>query len=414
VAVTPTPSTSARRSARSAATLALGLLTMGPAARAQEAPPAAPAPAANVLLALEEAVADIARRVRPAVVEVHVERTLVLPPAEPRSYTVAASGVVWDEVGHVVSLGRVFEGATAVTIGFASGERRPAEVLGVDEQSGLALLKVDPEGLAADLLRPAPRGDAARLRAGSIVVQIGNPFGLGGSVAIGNVAATGRVLKRGSTALTDMLQVTTPVNPGDPGSALCDARGELVGLVASSYDRGVDAEDLADLYERVIRAGQRLLQRGAGTEPGPTDRAEADEAGAAPQRSAFGGQSVGFAIPIGQVAAVVDRLKERGRVERSWIGVQVLSVDPVLKSQLGLPTDRGLLVVGVIEGGPADRAGLRRHDILVRCAEEDVADVRRFQELIFHAPAGVAVPVRVLRGGVLTDASVTPVVRPKR
>jgi len=419
--------------------LALLVLLLAPlAAGADDEPAAHAAPPRNVLHEIEAVVEGIATRVCPSVVEVHVVRTLVAPPMPPVRRSVMASGVVWDNAGHILSFGRMFEGALAVEIVFSDGRRAPADVVGVDEETGLTVLHAERAALGATWV-PVVRGRAARLRAGSIVVQVGSPFGLGGSVALGNIAATDRILKRGDGALTGMLQVTTPVNPGDPGSALCDASGQLVGIVAAAYERGIESEDMLRLYGRLLRLGERLVGRSAAARrrsadtpaaPGTGSSAKARLPGRssgssgkeatptrrphAGHRTLFGGQSVGFAIPIEQVEAVAARLIESGKVERSWLGVQVLAVDAVLAAQLELPTGEGLLVVGVVTGGPAAKAGLRRNDILISFAGEPIPDVATLQRLMVAISPGRPTEVGLLRAGSPTKLQIVPTLRPHR
>lgn len=387
-------------------------------ALAQEPPPPAPPPAVATapgpLEALERAVCDVVDRVRPSVVQVTLRRG----PAD----AVATSGIVWSADGHVVSLGRAFESADALEIVLSSGEKRAADLLGTDEETGIALLKLDVAGLR-EPLRAAPLGSSARLRPGSIAISISNPFGLPGSAALGTIAGRDRIVRRGRLALTDVLQITTPVNPGDPGGALADVRGEVVGIVASTYERPiVDPETFAKVSAELQKVGETLLGKDAQEsvrKAVETLVASSRARGPAEARYAgtlapFAGQGIGFAIPIDQARAVVERLKTEGKVVRGWLGVDVTTLealDPMLRAHLAPAVERGVIVVGVREASPAERGGLRRYDVVVRYAGRDVADARELKRLVLETPPGRAVTVDVVRGGERRAVEVTPVAR---
>jgi S1-C subfamily serine protease len=392
---------------------ALGLALSGVAA-AEENPPAPPP--ANPLEALERAVCDVVDRVRPGVVQVSVHRTFVAEGGREDRDLVATSGIVWSADGLVVSLGRAFETAESIEVALPSGEKRPADLVGTDDETGLALLRIDPAGLR-EPLRAAPLGSSKSLRAGSIVVAVSNPFGLVGSASVGTIAGRDRVVRRGQLALADVLQITTPVNPGDPGGALANARGEVVGVIASTYDRPfLDYETMNKLYQDALRLGERFFGKSAqeglrALRDASGTRKAQDEARFAGQGSPFGGQGIGFAIPIDQARSVVERLKNAGKVERGWLGVQVVAIDPLVRSQLQLKDEAGVLVVGVKEGSPAEKGGLRQYDILTRYAGREVADLREFRRMVLETAPGTAVKVEVLRAGERRTIELTPAAR---
>lgn len=391
-----------------------GILALsGLVARAEEGPPAPPPPP-NPLEQLERAVFDVVDRVRPAVCQVTVHRSFAGEGGRPEKDVVATSGIVWSKDGLVVSLGRAFESAEAIEVALASGEKRPAELVGSDDETGLALLKIDPAGLKAPL-EAAPLGSSKKLRAGSIVIAVTNPFGLAGSASIGTVAGRDRVVRRGQLALTDVLQITTPVNPGDPGGALANARGEVIGIVASTYDRPfLDYETMNRVYQDIARFGERFFGKNAQEALRALREASGgrrDEARFAGQGSPFAGQGIGFAIPIDQARAVVEKLMNAGKVERGWLGVQVTGLDPLVRAQLHLKDESGVLVVGVKEGSPAEKGGLRQYDILTRYGGRDVSDLREFRRMVFETAPGKVVTVEVLREGARQAIEVTPVAR---
>ncbi len=356
---------------------------------------------------LERATIALIERVRPCVVAVVVKRSVGLDGREDR---LAMSGVVWDAAGHIVSVGGVFDGADAIEVHLPAGELRPATLVGVDEDTGIALLRTDPKGLA-----PATIGDSGALRTGSIVVAVGNPFGLASSASLGNVSGTHRIVTRGRRGSADVIQTTTSVNPGDPGGVLANVRGQAVGIIASTYDRGfIDLEALEQMAREVARLGG-LLGRpgghdggGSGAAPGAREVPAATPA-ARPRFSGnpFGTAGIGFAIPTNAVKPVVERLLAEGKVERPVLGVRVFPIDASLKAKLGLPSERGVVVVDVVEGGPAEKVGLRRYDVILEYGGREVVSTEGLKGWVLESRPGQAVTLKVLREGSTLELSVT-------
>jgi serine protease Do len=369
------------------------LLAAAPLARAQERPAAPSATAAReeprtLLERLDRDICDVVARARASAAHVVVRRTIATD-AGPQRDQIATSAIVWSADGLVVSLGRAFENADAIEVTVPSGETRAAELVNTDEETGIALLRIAPAGLR-EPLRPATLGSAKDLRVGSIVVAVSSPFGLVGSAAVGNIAGVDRIVKRGRMALTDVLQISTPVNPGDPGGLLVDARGELVGVVASTYERSIlDSDAISKMYRDLVKFGENLFQR-----PAPDDLkrlARADDARFAGTALPFGAQGIGFAIPVEEVRAVVERLKAGPLAERGYLGVQVVPADPAGEAE-------GVVVVGVKEASPADRAGLRHDDVVLRYDGHPVTSVYDFKRLVLDTPVGRAVKIEARRG----------------
>jgi len=375
----------------------------------------------------DAAVTDVAARVRPSVVQVLVRRVLPVDVKEGGAQEslrdqVATSGVVWSADGYILSLGRAFESADAIDVVLsgapaagrdaseargsseapAASVTRRAELIGTDDETGLALLRIDPKGAAPGGEAPgaaAPTtalapltaialGSAQALKVGSLVVSVGNPFGLQGSVSVGHVSGLHRAVKRGQRGLSDVIQITTPVNPGDPGGLLADARGRAVGIVASTYERAsLDPDALGKVYRDILKLGEGLFQRP------PTEELRrlmrSDEARFAGGEGPTGAQGIGFAIPIDEARAVVDRLKAGPLSERGYLGVQVIGLEA---------PQTGVAVVGVKEGSPAEKAGLRQHDVVTRFGGKAVPTTRDFKRLVLEAPVGVVVEIEVRRG----------------
>lgn len=364
-------------------TLALALALAAPLARAQERPPP------SVLEQLERALGDAIDRARPSVVQVQIRRTLAGEEGVRRDH-VATSGVVWSAGGDIVSLGRAFEAADSVEV-LIGAEARPATVVGTDDDTGLALLKIDPAGLKTPL-RPAALGVSKTLRPGAFCVAVTNPFGLAGSASVGNIAATDRTVRRGRMALAGVLQITNPVNPGDPGGLLANGRGELVGIVASTYERSlVDSDALGKIYRDVVRFGEGLFGK-----PAPEDLrrlVRGDEARF--QGGPMGTQGIGFAIPVDQAREVVERLKAHPTASRPWLGVQVVDSANVAP---GAPSREYVVVVGVKEGSPAEKAGLKQGDEVSALDGQEITHMYDLRRIIQRAKVGREIELRIRRG----------------
>lgn len=220
------------------------------------------------------------------------------------------SGFVWDAEGHIVTNNHVVEGADQLLIRFSDGLMSVAEVVGTDLDSDLAVVKIDPEGYN---LRPVARGNLDEVRVGQRVAAIGNPFGLDGTLTTGIVSALGRSIPaRASFSIPASVQTDAPINPGNSGGPLLNERGEVIGVNAQ------------------IRSEERA------------------------------NSGVGFAIPIAIVERVVPALIDQGHYEHPYMGISGSTFSPICAAEQGLdPSLRGAMVVAVLPGTPAGRAGLR-------------------------------------------------------
>jgi S1-C subfamily serine protease len=227
--------------------------------------------------------------------------------------TSSGSGFVWDTDGHIVTNYHVVEGATGVQVTFSDGTMALAEVVGQDDDSDLAVIKIDPAGYT---LVPVRLGDMRDLFVGMRVAAIGNPFGLQGTLTSGIVSAIGRSIPapttRNNYSIPDSIQTDAAINPGNSGGPLLNERGEVIGVNAQ------------------IRSEVRS------------------------------NSGIGFAVPVSIVGRVVPSLIETGSYAHSYLGVSGNTFSPICAGELGLdPTVRGVLVDEALAGGPADRAGLR-------------------------------------------------------
>jgi S1-C subfamily serine protease len=285
------------------------------------------------------------------------------------------SGFVWDEEGHIVTNNHVVANASEIEVTFADGVAVPAELVGADPDSDLAVIVVDPKGLD---LQPVAVADSTGAKVGQFVVAIGNPFGLEGSMTFGIVSALGRTLPAnggiegmfggGSYTIPDIIQTDAPVNPGNSGGVLLDLEGQLIGVPTA-------------------------IESSSGASAG-----------------------IGFAVPSTIVAKVVPELIKDGKFEHPYIGISGGTLSPDLAEAMDLPaTQRGALVATVAEGGPAADAGLRPSEETAQIDGREVQvggdiiigidgqPVRRFDDLVTYlARAGVVgktVELRILRDG---------------
>lgn len=218
----------------------------------------------------------------------------------------------------------VVEGADEIVVTLDDGSQHQAEVVGIDRKTDLALLTIETE-------QPLPFvtfGDSDAMRVGDWVIAIGNPFGLGGTATTGIVSARGRDLRNGP--FDDFLQIDAPINHGNSGGPLFDTQGRVIGVNTAIFSPN------------------------------------------------GGNVGIGFAIPVSQVAPVIEQLHRHGAVTRAWLGVEVRVMDQRLADELGFSSDTsdsddnevwGALVAGVVDRSPADRAGIMSGDVVVRSRE---------------------------------------------
>ncbi|MEY4227194.1 MAG: hypothetical protein RL190_1951, partial [Actinomycetota bacterium] len=222
------------------------------------------------------------------------------------------SGFVIDKDGHVLTNAHVVDGAQGtITVSFSNDERVEAEVIGVDNATDVALLKVD---LPASALTVVPLGDSTSVAVGEPVVAIGNPFGQDRTVTSGIVSALAREIEApNGFGINGVIQTDAAINQGNSGGPLFDMAGRVIGINSQIYTGGTGG----------------------------------------------GNVGLGYAVPINLVKEVVADLMATGTAQHAWLGVQLSDVDPTLASQVKIGTDKGAMIAGVTEGSPAAEAGLR-------------------------------------------------------
>ena len=220
------------------------------------------------------------------------------------------SGVLIDEQGSIVTNAHVVDGAAKITVTLHDGTRLPAELIGSDPQSDVALLHVTlPKGQHT----PAHLGDSDKLEIGQKVVAIGHPFGLGYAFSTGIVSGFGKLLETKQEVFQErVIQTTTPFNPGNSGGPLVDSEDRVVGINSSIL---------------------------------------------------MGAQNIGFAIPINTVKSIVTELRTNGRVIRPWLGIKGKFVTDEVRNLIALPLVSGLLIIDVDDGSPAETIGLRAGEL---------------------------------------------------
>ncbi len=249
------------------------------------------------------------------------------------------SGVIIDEDGYILTNNHVVENARQISVKLSGDKTRSAAVVGLDETTDLAVLKIPSGGLIA-----AEWGDSDTLEVGSLVWAVGNPFGLDRSVTFGIISAKNR---RGNSAYQDFLQTDAAVNPGNSGGPLVDVAGQVVGINTAIVGRSY--------------------------------------------------QGVSFSIPASIAKEVYDRLREEGRVVRGYMGVELRELTPELAEELGIESNAGALVAAVEPHTPAETAGVKTGDVVVEWNGQPVADAMELTLMVGKTKVGETVQLKVLR-----------------
>ena len=304
-----------------------------------------------IVAAQEQVLIGIHDRLLPSVVEIRAIKQLDLGEERPRLPSIpgfpedrfpnmpdglfersGGSGFVWDDQGHIVTNHHVVVGADRLIVRFSDGTERPAELLGTDPDSDLAVLKLeDTDGLT---LPSAPLGDSAAVKAGQLAVAIGSPFGQEFTITSGIVSAIGRTIRSGNSqfSIPEVIQTDAPINPGNSGGPLLDRNGHVIGVNT-----------------------QIISRSGASS-------------------------GIGFAVPINTAKRVIPELIENGQYRYAWLGISGTSLTPDVAELMDLPRDtRGTLVIDVTKDGPAEAAGLQGSD---RSQQVEGVDLRLGGDII--------------------------------
>jgi serine protease Do len=274
-----------------------------------------------------------------------------------QTQTNLGSGFVIDTAGFVLTNRHVVDGADEISVSMPDGKRYEAKLIGRDARTDVALLKIEPKGTLTVLTL----GDSDRTDVGEWVMAIGNPFGLGGnSVTVGVVSYKGRPLNLGTQGTAvDMIQTDASINPGNSGGPLLNTRGEVIGINTMIITRG--------------------LPQSAG---------------------------VGFAVPINVAKEILPQLREKGKVVRGWLGVQIQPVDEDLARSLKLKEPKGAMVNDVTAGSPAEKAGIKPDDVIVAADATTIETSSDLSRYIASKAPGVVVKLSVVRDGSARPVSV--------
>jgi serine protease Do len=345
-----------------------GTTDRGAAAPAQAAPAAPSNVSGAAALSTGPAIADVAAKVTPSVVNVFSERSAPNVPelspffsdpffryffdlpgrgAQPpsRRQQSLGSGVIVASDGVIITNDHVVSQADKIRVALKDGRELQAKLVGSDPKSDVAVLRVDAKDLPA-----IPIGDSSKIRIGDLVLAIGNPFGIGQTVTMGIVSAVGRA-NMGITEYEDFIQTDAAINPGNSGGALVTMDGRLAGINTAIASR------------------------------------------------TGGYQGVGFAIPSNMVVEIQKAILQEGKVIRGWLGVSIQDVTSDLGQSLNLPDRSGVLVSDVSPGSPAAAAGLKRGDVIIAIDGAKTTDTGRLRNLVALAGKGKKVRVEVLRDG---------------
>jgi Do/DeqQ family serine protease len=264
------------------------------------------------------------------------------------------SGVIVSQDGYILTNNHVVDSATKIQVELSDRRTVDAKVIGVDPASDLAVIKIENKGLPV-----LPLGDSSAMRVGDVVLAVGNPLGVGQTVTMGIVSAKGRSTNVGDGSYEDFLQTDAPINQGNSGGALVNTNGELIGI------------------------NSQILSPSGGN------------------------IGIGFAVPSNMAKNVMDQLIANGRVHRGLLGVTVQGVTNDLAAGLGLSKAEGALVSDVTAGGAADKAGLKRGDVILGYQGHAVIDTNTLRNEIAATKPGSTVTLSVMRDGKTSDMKAT-------
>jgi serine protease DegS len=269
------------------------------------------------------------------------------------------SGVIVSRDGYILTNNHVVENAAGIEVLLHDGRNAEAKLVGTDPETDVAVLKIGLEQLPTITL-----SQDKNLLVGDVVLAIGNPFGVGQTVTMGIVSATGRD-RVGINTFENFIQTDAAINPGNSGGALVDARGNLVGINTAIFSKS------------------------------------------------GGSQGIGFAIPMSIARDIMSQIIETGQVSRGWLGVEAQDITPQLAESFNLQGVTGVIIAGIQRTGPAAQAGLRPGDIITSINGQTASDSRTMMNLIARVKPGAQVKVNIWRDGEEQTLDITVGQRPK-
>lgn len=300
------------------------------------------------LLAFSNSFAEIAERVNPSVVNITctekdsvvLDEPVINEEYDPHHHFGFGSGVIIESDGYILTSNHVIASATKIDVKLADNQKYQAKVVGQDDETDLALIRVEPK----EPLHAAVLGDSDGIRPGQWVMAIGNPFVYDHTVTVGVISALHR--KLGTTIYDNFIQTDAAINFGNSGGPLLNIKGEVIGI------------------------NTLISSQGTG---------------------------IGFSIPINTAKEIIPELKEKGKVSRGFLGLVPQDVTPELQKSLELPQRDGVLVASIQTGSPADKAGLRRYDLILELNGQKLDSEDQFRRLIAGTAPGRKLLLKVLR-----------------
>ncbi|MFZ3152866.1 Do family serine endopeptidase AlgW [Pseudomonas sp.] len=279
-------------------------------------------------------------------------------PKQRRMESSLGSAVIMSPEGYLLTNNHVVAGADQIVVALKDGRETLARMIGSDPETDLAVLKIDLPNLPFIIL-----GRSDNIRIGDVALAIGNPFGVGQTVTMGIISATGRN-QLGLNTYEDFIQTDAAINPGNSGGALVDAYGNLVGINTAIFSKS------------------------------------------------GGSQGIGFAIPVKLAIEVMQAIIEHGKVIRGWLGIEVQPLTPELAESFGMDGRPGIVVAGIYREGPAQKAGLQPGDLILSIDGEPAGDGRRSMNQVARAKPGEKIRIDILRNGKPLQLSAEIGVRP--
>lgn len=311
-----------------------------------------------------------AQKAMPAVVSINTSKEVRSPRSNdpwfqfffgdigPQQQTGLGSGVIVSPDGYILTNNHVVEGADQIEVTLADSRVAVARIIGTDPETDLAVLKIEMDNLPVIVL-----GNSDHALVGDTVLAIGNPFGVGQTVTSGIVSALGRS-ELGINTFENFIQTDAAINPGNSGGALIDVEGNLLGINTAIYSRS------------------------------------------------GGSMGIGFAIPVSTAKIVMDGLVKDGKVTRGWIGVEPNELSPELAETFGVQAKQGVIITGVLQAGPAAKAGMLPGDVIVEVDSRQVRNVAEMMTAVASLQPGTSATFSVQRGAENLTLNITPSARP--
>jgi serine protease Do len=318
----------------------------------------------DILTKVGQATAEIVEAVRPAVVNISTMRTIKVQgganpflddpffrrffgdqsraPKERKSANLG-SGVIVDSQGYILTANHMIQGAEEIKVTLSDKREFKGTIVGTDAMTDIGIVKIDAKDLPT-----ITWGDSGKLKVGETVLAIGSPYGLSQTVTMGIVSAVGRA-NVGIADYEDFIQTDAAINPGNSGGALVNVKGELIGINTAIFS------------------------------------------------TSGGYQGIGFAVPVSMAKTVMDKLIRDGKVIRGWLGVSIQNLTPELAKQFALSDDKGVLIGDVVEGSPAEKAGLQRGDVLIEFESKKIEEPNQLRNMVADTSPGQIITLKIVR-----------------